>query len=85
MRIKKDFSMQDQIDFASLSGDYNPIHVSEKESIKTHAGQPIVHGVHLVLWALDALKIEFDKSTILEIKFISQVNLNERFRIFWCC
>ena len=68
--------MQDQIDFASFSGDYNPIHINEKESIKTHAGQPIVHGVHMVLWALDAFKIGLRADIRLDIDFLSQVNLN---------
>ena len=68
--------MQDQLDFASFSGDYNPIHVDEKKSIKTHAGQPIVHGVHLVLWALDVFKISLRADSKLDIDFLSQVNLN---------
>ena len=71
------FTIQDQTEFASFSGDFNPIHVDEKESIKTHAGQPIVHGVHLVLWSLDALEIKLTQETELDIKFESQVNLNE--------
>ena len=75
--------MQDQIDFASFSGDYNPIHIDEKKSIKTHAGQPIVHGVHLVLWALDAFKIGLRADSKLDIDFLSQVNLKtEVYAIF---
>jgi len=76
MNLKRTFSMQDQIDFASFSGDYNSIHINEKESIKTHAGQPIVHGVHMVLWALDAFKIGLRADSRLDIDFLSQVNLN---------
>ena len=76
MNLKRTFSMQDQTDFASFSGDYNPIHINEKESIKTHAGQPIVHGVHMVLWALDAFKIGLRADSKLDIDFLSQVNLN---------
>ena len=76
MMVKKIFTMQDQNDFASFSGDYNPIHINEKESIKTHAGQPIVHGVNLVLWVFESFKIDIRKDTIIKIKFISQVNLN---------
>lgn len=67
--------MQDQINFASFSGDYNPIHIDKKISIKTHAGQPIVHGVHMVLWALDALKIDLRAVSRLDIDFLSQINL----------
>lgn len=71
------FTANDQKEFASFSGDYNPIHLDEKKSIKTHAGQPIVHGVHLVLWALDAFKIKIRTNTLIDISFKSQVNLNE--------
>ncbi|MBI70388.1 MAG: hypothetical protein CME29_01495 [Gemmatimonadetes bacterium] len=73
----RNFTIHNQREFASFSGDFNPIHVDEKESIKTHAGQPIVHGVHLVLWSLDALEIKLTQETELDIKFESQVNLNE--------
>ena len=34
MNLKRTFSMQDQLDFATFSGDYNPIHVDEKKSIR---------------------------------------------------
>lgn len=78
MTLNRIFTMKDQNDFASLSGDYNPIHINEKESIKTHAGQPIVHGVNLVIWALEAFKIDIKKNTIIKIKFISQVNLDTK-------
>lgn len=70
------FTLEDQNTFAKFSGDFNPIHINEKESIKTHAGQPIVHGVHMVLWALDAFKIGLRADSELDINFISQVNLN---------
>jgi hypothetical protein len=75
--IARTFTLNNQREFASFSGDFNPIHVDEIESIKTHAGQPIVHGVHLVLWSLDALKIQLKQETELNIKFESQVNLEE--------
>lgn len=75
--------MQDQLDFASFSGDYNPIHIDEKKSIITHAGQPIVHGVHLVLWALDVLKIKLRADTKLNISYLSQVNLNTELSVIF--
>lgn len=81
MKIKKSFSLTDQNNFASFSGDYNPIHLDEIESIKTHAGQPIVHGVHLVLWALNSLEINISSKDILKINFFNQVNLNTEVEI----
>ena len=74
---KRIFTYNNQKEFASFSGDCNPIHLDKKNSIKTHAGQPIVHGVHLVLWALDVFKIKIRIDTLIDATFKSQVNLNE--------
>jgi NAD(P)-dependent dehydrogenase (short-subunit alcohol dehydrogenase family) len=48
------FDMADQRRFAELSGDRNPMHVDALAARKTQAGELVVHGVHLLLWALDA-------------------------------
>lgn len=74
---KKVFTLKNQQEFALLSGDNNPIHIDEIESTKTHAGQPIVHGVHIVLWALDVYEIKLKLNHKIDISFKSQVNLNE--------
>ncbi len=47
------FSLQDQLDFAQVSGDWNPLHVDAVAARRTIFGAPIVHGVHQVLWALE--------------------------------
>jgi acyl dehydratase len=49
------FTEMDQVRFARLSGDWNPIHMDPIVARRTHAGAPVVHGVHLMLWAMDAL------------------------------
>jgi hypothetical protein len=41
--------------FAVFSGDRNPMHMDAKAARRTPAGLPVVHGVHTLLWALDAL------------------------------
>lgn len=51
----KTFSAADQERFASLSGDRNPMHMDPVAARRTQAGAPVVHGMHLVLWCLDAL------------------------------
>jgi hypothetical protein len=48
-----DWEVQEQ--FAHFSGDRNPMHMDAIAARRTHAGQPVVHGVNAVLWALDAL------------------------------
>lgn len=72
----KIFTMQDQKMFSKISGDFNPIHVDEKFAIKTHAGQPIVHGVHLVLYLLNDFNISIKPNTKINVKFFFQVSLD---------
>lgn len=40
--------------FAALSRDVNPMHVDPVAARRTQAGAPVVHGVHAVLWGIDA-------------------------------
>jgi len=47
--------MPDQLRFAELSGDHNPMHIDAIAARRTQPGAPVVHGMHAVLWALDAL------------------------------
>lgn len=47
------FSWEDQIAFAELSGDFNPIHIDEIISRRLLFGGPIVHGIHILCWGLD--------------------------------
>ena len=41
--------------FAALCGDRNPMHMDAVAARRTPAGQPVVHGVHTLLWALEEL------------------------------
>jgi len=47
------FTAADQQRFAKLSGDFNPIHLDPMAARRVVAGEPIVHGIHLLLRALD--------------------------------
>lgn len=49
------FTLEDQRAFAHFSGDANPIHVDPVAARRSLAGAPLVHGVHLLVWGLDAL------------------------------
>jgi hypothetical protein len=51
----REFSYADQEHFASVSGDCNPIHVNSVQARRTQAGAPVVHGINLLLWGLEAL------------------------------
>lgn len=49
------FNYSDQMRFASVSGDHNPMHVDALYARRTQAGAPVVHGIHLLLWAFESL------------------------------
>lgn len=49
------FDWSAQEDFSQLSGDRNPMHMDAVLARRTHAGQPVVHGMHTVIWALETL------------------------------
>lgn len=75
---KRSFSLEDQRNFADFSGDFNPIHLSEKYARKTPPGKPIVHGINAFLWALDVYcesKKKFYEKV--NIKFLQPIHLNE--------
>lgn len=48
----RSFSLDDQLAFAGFSGDFNPLHVDPLAARRTTFGRPVVHGIHLLLWAL---------------------------------
>lgn len=51
---EREFTLADQQAFAAFSGDFNPIHVDPVYARRSIAGGAVVHGVHTLLWALDA-------------------------------
>jgi acyl dehydratase len=53
--VERTFSPTDQTAFARLSGDHNPIHMDEIAARRLLFGAPVVHGVHALLWCMDAL------------------------------
>ena len=67
------FTGEDQLSFAALSGDFNPIHVDAVAARRLMFGRPVVHGVHAVLWAMDQLLATHfaDRATALCIRTLS--------------
>lgn len=56
MIAQRTFSHADQLAFAALSGDFNPLHVDPVLARRTPFGEPVVHGVHLLLWAMASIR-----------------------------
>ena len=52
---RRSFSAADQMQFAAASGDHNPMHMDVLQARRTQAGAPVVHGINLLLWALNSL------------------------------
>lgn len=53
-RTVRGFDEQDQAAFAALSGDANPMHMDAEAARRLTFDRPLVHGVHVVLQALEA-------------------------------
>jgi hypothetical protein len=80
---KRTFSLANQIAFAELSGDNNPLHVDPVVARRTLFGQPVVHGVHSLMWALDQW-LEGRSGIVrlqhLQAVFLKPVGLNQEIR-----
>lgn len=50
---EKKFTLEDQNIFAKLSGDYSKMHIDDISARRYLFGGLVVHGIHLLLWALD--------------------------------
>ena len=77
------FTAADQQRFATLSGDFNPIHVDRVAARRVVAGQPIVHGMHVLLRALDlhVTRTPPAKRMTVTATFLRPAFLNEPIRI----
>lgn len=51
--FEKTFSMEDQMWFAALAGDHNPVHLDPERARRSQFGSCIVHGMHLVTWVIE--------------------------------
>ena len=51
--IQREFTSDDQLAFAKLSGDYNPLHMDPILARRLMFGRQVVHGLHTLLWSLD--------------------------------
>jgi NAD(P)-dependent dehydrogenase (short-subunit alcohol dehydrogenase family) len=49
------FGPDDQISFAKLTGDFNPVHLDPLAARRTQAGAPVVHGIHSLMWLFECI------------------------------
>ena len=84
--VARRFSVADQSAFAAVSGDRNPIHVDELAARRLLYGAVVVHGIHLVLWALDCIvRTRFEISAFAQIKvnFNAPARVDEELVLSW--
>jgi NADP-dependent 3-hydroxy acid dehydrogenase YdfG len=76
------FTLEDQLAFARLSLDWNPMHLDANFARRTQAGAPLVHGIHNLLWAADTVlrSFAFDVRNI-KARFQQPLFLDEVARI----
>jgi len=51
--IQRVFTSDDQLAFAKLSGDFNPLHLDPVLARRLVFGRQVVHGLHALFWSLD--------------------------------
>ena len=81
------FKLIDQLDFAKMSGDFNPIHLDQNYARRSISGNVAVYGINLVFWGLNQFlkskktEIKIKKINIIFSKFIN-INQNIKLKIF---
>src|SRR5260370_232731 len=72
------FSLNDQIAFARLSSDWNPMHLDQAFARRSQVGAPVVHGIHNLAWAADAVLHSFPlKVANIRARFLQPLYLDE--------
>jgi hypothetical protein len=80
MLASRRFESADQVRFAGLSGDRNPMHMDPIAARRTQAGAPVVHGIHTLLWLFDSIgskHAEIGNIATLKVRFSRMVYLGD--------
>jgi acyl dehydratase/NAD(P)-dependent dehydrogenase (short-subunit alcohol dehydrogenase family) len=73
------FSLDDQIAFARLSSDCNPMHLDQAFARRTQVGAPVVHGIHNLAWAADVVLRSYPlRVANIRARFLQPLYLDER-------
>lgn len=72
------FGPDDQIAFANLSSDRNPMHLDQTFARRTQFGAPVVHGIHNLAWAANAVLRSYPlKVANIRTRFLQPLYLDE--------
>jgi NAD(P)-dependent dehydrogenase (short-subunit alcohol dehydrogenase family) len=73
------FSLDDQSAFAKLSSDFNPMHLDQNFARRTQVGAPVVHGIHSLAWAANAVLQAYPiKVANMRARFLQPLYLDEQ-------
>lgn len=82
--MSRRFSLDDQIKFAALSGDNNPLHTDEVSARRYLFGEVVVHGIHALIWAMNQWLQQVDgqiRIKTLKVNFRGPIKLSENIDI----
>jgi NAD(P)-dependent dehydrogenase (short-subunit alcohol dehydrogenase family) len=72
------FNLNDQVAFARLSSDWNPVHLDPAFARRSQFGAPIVHGIHSLAWAANTvLHCSPRKLASIHARFLQPLYLDE--------
>jgi NAD(P)-dependent dehydrogenase (short-subunit alcohol dehydrogenase family) len=72
------FTLNDQTAFARLSSDWNPVHLDRAFARRTQVGAPVVHGIHNLAWAANAVLHSYPlKVSNIRARFLQPLYLDE--------
>lgn len=85
MYTERIFTLNNQKEFAKLSGDWNPMHTDPQYARRLILGKTVVHGIHLLLWTLDAALAAQLPSIIssIDVRFMKPVGVDEKVSAEW--
>jgi len=80
----RQFEACDQLAFAELSGDFNPMHMDSQVARRTPAGACVVHGVQSMLWVLESLaeRLPLKRLRALDADFAQFLYLGEAASVY---
>lgn len=84
--ISRRFSYDDQIYFAKISGDYNPVHLDKVASRRLIFGQVVVHGIHALLWGLEVWlekQVQTLHITSFDARFFEAIGIEDKCSCIW--